>query len=56
MALKPQKKKKDLKNRKCKSSCLGLVVTNPTSTHEDTGAIPGLTHWVKDQALPAALV
>ena len=27
-------------------------LTNPTSTHEDVGSIPGLTHWVKDLALP----
>ena len=26
-------------------------LTNPTSIHEDTGLIPGLTHWVKGLVL-----
>ena len=39
-----------------KSSHCGSVVMNPTSIHEDEVSIPGPSQWVKDPALPWAMV
>ena len=39
-----------------RSSCCGSVEMNPNSTHEDVGLIPGPVPWVKEPALPQAMV
>ena len=44
------------KNLHFRSSPHGTVEMNPTRNHEAAGLIPGLAQWVKEPALPRAVV
>ena len=47
---------KEFKEMKDGVPFVAQQLTNPTRIHEDAGLTPGLAQWVKDPALPRAVV
>ena len=56
MAKGPRNISKYTKTTAMRSSHCGSAETNPTKNHEVMGSISGLAQWVKDLALPSAVV
>ena len=48
--------KLDFESFHCGSAVMNTSLKDWTCTHENAGSIPGLTRWVKDAALPWAVV